>query len=64
MNDHKLIVINDTIMVPHIGITLRVLLSAAAEASLEEGKHRRKWRLSYQNVIIGSVRIANDRDLA
>lgn len=58
----RLIVTNETITIPHIGITVRTLLSAAAEASRAEGRHRRRYRISYVNVIIGSIRIANDRE--
>ena len=43
------------LFVDHLGYTLRVLLSAAAEASPE----RRKWDIVYKHVTIGSVRISN-----
>lgn len=41
--------------VPHIGITLRVLLAVAAEAYKTTPK--RTWRVMYKNTPIGSVRI-------
>lgn len=64
MNDRdKLIVKDDIIYCTHIGLTLRTLLATAAEANLLTGGRRRRWRLSYKEVIIGSIRIVNDRDM-
>lgn len=63
MTSERLGVLNEVILVPHIGITLRSLLAAAADASRTEGRHRRRYRVSYKDVIIGSIRIANDREV-
>lgn len=41
--------------VPDIGVTLRTLLGAAAEAS--KLNRRRTWKVRYKQVIIGSIRI-------
>lgn len=49
-----------TLKVPDIGVTLRTLLSCAAQGSAI--KARRSWKVIYGegNVVIGSVRIKND----
>ena len=43
------------IFAPHLGITLRVLLSVAADAA--KTFPRRTWKVSYKNTVIGTVRI-------
>lgn len=55
-------VIEDVIMIPHLGITLRTILAAGAAKNSIEHTRRRKWRLSYSGVIIGHVRVANRRE--
>lgn len=55
-------VIEDVIMIPHLGVTLRTILAAGAAKNSIEHTRRRKWRLSYSGVIIGHVRVANRRD--
>ncbi|MFC7409477.1 hypothetical protein [Hydrogenophaga atypica] len=45
-----------TLQVPHLGITLRVLLAAASNAC-EGKKIKRNWNLWYNNAKIGTVRI-------
>lgn len=44
-----------TIVVDDIGVTLRTLLAVAAEGYKTNPK--RVWKVSYANVVIGSVRI-------
>lgn len=44
-----------TIDVPDIGITLRTLLSVAAQGY--KVNPRRTWKVRYKEVIIGSIRI-------
>lgn len=55
-------VIEDIIMIPHLGITLRTILAAGAAKNSLEYTRRRKWRLSYSGVIIGHVRVANRKE--
>lgn len=62
MREFELQVHDDIIEVVHLGLTLRTLLGAAAKQNLLKGTKRRKWRLSYSGVIIGHVRVANNRD--
>lgn len=46
---------NAALILPHIGITYRVLLAVAADAYKQNP--RRTWKLVYGTVVIGSVRI-------
>lgn len=62
MREFELQVHDDIIEVVHLGLTLRTLLSAAANQNILKGTRRRRWRLEYCGVIIGSVRICNDRE--
>lgn len=41
--------------VPHIGMTLRVLLAVAAEGY--KTNPRRTWKIVYRGTVIGSIRI-------
>ena len=50
-----------TIDIPHLGITLRVLLAAAAENAIE-GK--RQYPVRYKNVVIAKVRIKGTQNVA
>lgn len=47
---------NKVLYVDHLGYTLRTLLAAASKT---DPTHR-NWRISYQSVVIGSVRIKTD----
>lgn len=44
-----------SLVVPHIGLTLRVLLAVAAEGYKQNP--RRTWKIVYKDTVIGSVRI-------
>ena len=46
---------NAALHIPHIGITYRVLLAAAADGYKQNP--RRTWKIVYGTVVIGSVRI-------
>jgi hypothetical protein len=46
------------IELPHLGITIRVLLAVAAEAGKETG--RKTWALKYKNATVGTVRVKLD----
>lgn len=47
----------NVLYVTHLNHTLKALLAAAVNA---DGQHR-KWNIIYKHVVIGSVRIKNDR---
>ena len=59
MNETKAPIIpdyeNGELEVPHLGITLRTLLAAAAEAAKYAPK--RTWNLRYKDAEIGRIRI-------
>lgn len=58
MSRHPVTVSPDgVITVPHIGITLRVLLDAAAGSALT---NRRRFRIQYKGSIIGEVRVRRE----
>ena len=44
-----------TLVVPHLGMTTRTLMAAAAEGYKTNPK--RIWKVSYKNTIIGNVRL-------
>jgi hypothetical protein len=53
--DKAPLLIDDGIIdIPHLGITLRVLIGAALEDTQE---FKKKYRLRYKHVIIGELRI-------
>ena len=59
-DDHTQVVVvaeTTTLVVPHIGFTLRTLLAAACSGYKTNPK--RVWKVSFQGTVIGSVRIAN-----
>ena len=43
------------LVIPDMGVTVRTLLSVAARGHAITGK--RTWKVSYKNVVIGSVRV-------
>lgn len=51
---------NGTLKVPDIGVTLRTLMSAAAQGY--KTRPKRVWKITYtdKNIVIGSVRIKSD----
>jgi broad specificity phosphatase PhoE len=44
---------SSTLTIPHIGVTLRVLLAAANNANPQQSH----WGITYKNVNIGTVKI-------
>lgn len=56
-DDEKVTIAADSccLIVPHIGLTLRVLLAVAAEGY--KLNPRRTWKIVYKDTVIGSVRI-------
>jgi hypothetical protein len=51
-------IVDHSLSIPHIGITLRVLLSAANDA---DPTHR-QWRILYKDVCIGSIKIKTNQE--
>lgn len=49
-----------TLDIPHLGITMRSILGAAAAAAKEMSTYRRRWKLKYKDVIIGSIQLAGE----
>lgn len=45
--------------IPHLGITVRSIMGAADAAAKEMKIYRRRWKLKYKDVIIGSIQLAN-----
>lgn len=44
--------------IPHLGLTLRSIMGAAAASAAEMTTYRRRWKLVYKGATIGSIQLA------
>lgn len=52
---------NKTLTLPHLGITLRVMMAAAANAN-EGREFKNRWNLVYKDQDVGMVRLKRFKD--
>lgn len=44
--------------IPHLGLTLRSIMGAAAASAADMPEYRRRWKLTYKGASIGTIQLA------